>query len=185
MAFAWLYRFPYSTNHSLCTVLTLYGSFFKEENMYHYLTSILSSVLVWCQPLTCTGINEKYMFILPAQQHTYLVISWYQKVPGGCFDLTIPSYQCIDSYYKDKMAWKLSHLNNGNPYTRKDILYWDETHSISRKGTELVFCSFSCLCSITFHKVHYCGYLLLSLTKRGIDQTEIVGIENQHNEGNY
>ena len=117
-------------------------------------------------------------------KHTW----WYpdnENYQGGSFNLTIPSYQFRDSHCKDKMVWQLSHLNNGNPDTRKDILYWDETHSISRKGIEIVFCSFSCLCSITFHKVHYRGYLLLSLTKGGIDQRDTVVIQNQHNKGNY
>ena len=55
-----------------------------------------------------------------------LIIAKNSRVPRGRLNIKIPSYQYMDSDYKDKTVSRSSHLYNGTHISGKTV-YWNET----------------------------------------------------------
>ena len=56
-------------------------------------------------------------------RHDSCYLCHLTNMPGGRLNIKMSSYQYRDSHYKDETVSRLSHLYDGNLYTKKDVLY--------------------------------------------------------------
>ena len=75
-----------------------------------------------CNSMTGICIFTLYIFecgSVPWTSYKSFSLLWI-KAPVGRLNVKMPSYRCTDSHYKDKTVWWLSHLYNGNLFTKKN-----------------------------------------------------------------